>query len=53
MRAGDRKWGWKVRHRTDVEGGGKGKGLRPTGALRSGTSRSLPCETFAAVMSAP
>ena len=53
MRAGDRRRGWKVRHRGDAKGGGEGKGLRPTGALRSGTSRSLPCETFAAVMSAP
>ena len=36
MRAGDRRRGWKVRHRGDAEGGGEGKGLHPTGALRSG-----------------
>ncbi len=42
MRAKDRRRGWKVRHRGDAEGGGEGKGLRPTGALRSGISRSLP-----------
>jgi hypothetical protein len=51
MGAGDGRRGWKVRDRGDgegggwrVEGGGEGKGLRAAGALRSGMSRSLPCE---------